>query len=1084
MIARLWWKEARLFWPIAVVLALATGLGQWLAIRYQAPDARQGFLTLMALGWACLYALSVGAAAFAGEREGGTLVLLDTVPVSRRLLWGGKASFAIVSTLAVAVLFFGIAWLGTERWNIEKYAPGLVATGFAVLLLEAVGWGLFWSSISKSALTAAVLSVGCTGFFALATSLDYYGFSTAQSLSRSAPVGLGLALATILLSAVVMTAPERAALRAPRSSTRWQLRSPVILRPRQVVVPEPASVDAAAESWIRAFRVLLWQTWRESRTLRWLLAGIIWGPLLIGEWSRGFQGYDVMLFTAVLAALIAGVSVFGQENRDRTHRFLANHAARPGLVWLAKLAVWTITLALVGAPLLFAAGTWILWSPGARAADSTVAYIAALLNAIAVGQLCGMAIRRGITAFAVTLVSVFAVLSPQFGLLGAHLLHPAWLLATPLAFLAVSWAWSGDWLLDRPGLARWVRLWLWLFLAFATIGLSYAGSRAWGLPDPGPVLGTGSLATAVGQSLPGSNAAGLYREADRRLVPIQRIEGSPEQPTVAEWLSANKLVLDTIREAVALPRCRFEAFEAKDLFSQMPLPRLVDLARLVAAEARQRQSQGDLAGAWNDVVLLLRMARQVAGDVPLALMRQALQVEREAIGLAMTWSTDPRLTREQLRAALAEYRALPGMTHASDSIRIEASLAERTLDLPVSTLRDRLTEMMSEPKQTIDSWQLVNIDAMTTPWEIVRSRRALRTLLGMAASDADLDPWLRPQREQGPGFPPTIPLLESTPLARQLYPNVEALRLTADDNEVARRALVQILALRSWQLAHKGRFPEKLDDLVPGELDELPVDPHVNRPFRYIWSSGQSLMPLGWIGPAGPSDWNQVQPMNGRRLLYSVGVDRRDDGAGESYGFNSQSYDIVFPLPPSPDAPPPPKPEADGGFPGAGVAPPLCSSEALRTLDPSALGPLARFSLPGQSPHRVEVRRLFDHAVHGASEEDQRGAVVGVFRNQVPEDADSFAELARLELGECGLIAENKPRPAGTSGRGQLVKGQWLGDIHYRRTAEPARREARVEPVSCGFRHDQARLQVACYPLHTAGDVHRAAQGAVFELAV
>jgi hypothetical protein len=287
--------------------------------------------------------------------------------------------------------------------------------------------------------------------------------------------------------------------------------------------------------------------------------------------------------------------------------------------------------------------------------------------------------------------------------------------------------------------------------------------------------------------------------------------------------------------------------------------------------------------------------------------------------------------------------------------------------------------------------------------------------------DADLDPWLRPQREQGSRFW-TTPLLESSPLAQQLYPNVEALRLMSDDNEVARRALVQILALRSWQLAHEGRFPEKLEDLIPGELDQLPVDPYVNRPFRYIWSSGQSLMPLGWIGPAGVTEWNEVRPMNGRRLLYSVGVDQRDDGARESYGVNSQSNDIVFPLPPSPDAPPlspdaplSPKPEAGGDLPGAPGEPPLCSSAALRALDPSAPRPLARYSLPGQSPHRVEVRRLFDHAVHGTREEHQRGAVVGEFRNQVPENADGFAEAARLELGECGLIAENKPRPARTS---------------------------------------------------------------------
>ncbi|MGA7497146.1 MAG: hypothetical protein WBX00_10500 [Isosphaeraceae bacterium] len=48
-----------------------------------------------------------------------------------------------------------------------------------------------------------------------------------------------------------------------------------------------------------------------------------------------------------------------------------------------------------------------------------------------------------------------------------------------------------------------------------------------------------------------------------------------------------------------------------------------------------------------------------------------------------------------------------------------------------------------------------------------------------------------------------------------------------DHNKVERRALVQILALRVWQLRHDGRLPEKLQKLVTsGVLDELPADPY------------------------------------------------------------------------------------------------------------------------------------------------------------------------------------------------------------------------------------------------------------------
>ena len=50
----------------------------------------------MALAWSVLYAVVVGSAAFAGERETGTLRLLDILPAARPVVWAGKFSFRAV----------------------------------------------------------------------------------------------------------------------------------------------------------------------------------------------------------------------------------------------------------------------------------------------------------------------------------------------------------------------------------------------------------------------------------------------------------------------------------------------------------------------------------------------------------------------------------------------------------------------------------------------------------------------------------------------------------------------------------------------------------------------------------------------------------------------------------------------------------------------------------------------------------------------------------------------------------------------------------------------------------------------------
>ena len=61
------------------------------------------------------------------------------------------------------------------------------------------------------------------------------------------------------------------------------------------------------------------------------------------------------------------------------------------------------------------------------------------------------------------------------------------LLVIPAGLLAVSWAWSGDWLLDRPAPGRWLRLGLLLTGLFTLVVSWYAGYRAWSIRDVGPI---------------------------------------------------------------------------------------------------------------------------------------------------------------------------------------------------------------------------------------------------------------------------------------------------------------------------------------------------------------------------------------------------------------------------------------------------------------------------------------------------------------------------------------------------------------------------------------------------------------------
>ena len=548
MYASLWWKDTRQFWPIWVFLVLAAVLIQAMLIYFFGSEVRQGGLGLLALLYASLYSFAVGAAAFAGERETGTLRLLDTIPIDRRIVWNSKVSFALVTTLALTVVLLLIALGGTDhnQWNITPRGAF-----FSTIVLVSLGWGLACSATSSNALTAAVVAICATvvsqGIPLIRLDL-YFG-------SRDFPMGLVLWQAIVFLTTLFAS---NVAFARSVSWRRFQLsfRSPIVvdrsddaasgrvphLSPvATVLLPRPASAPYTTvaappmpprQSWASGARVLAWQTVKGGRRTWLLLAGILVAMGGISFTQSSYVDSIWFVMISIGLTLVAGANVFGSENIARTHRFLTHHGARPGLVWLIKMAVWIVGAAILGVPLA------ILLLFNARVAHTAtdqawVVGVAAILINFAIAQLGGMAMRRGITAVAVSMMLALVVLVPLWGLLAANML-PVWgMFVVPVGLLFVSWAWSGDWLFDRPAPGRWIRLGVLLTAVFALEFGWYAGYRAWSIADVGPIappaLWTDSALSANAiQSVPITadgvpseierNAADLYREAGRRLV--------------------------------------------------------------------------------------------------------------------------------------------------------------------------------------------------------------------------------------------------------------------------------------------------------------------------------------------------------------------------------------------------------------------------------------------------------------------------------------------------------------------------------------------------------------------------------------
>jgi hypothetical protein len=902
MYARLWWKETRVFWPIWIALGVVAAGVQWFLLWSKVEAAQRGLLIVIGLGWSVLNAFAVGAGVFAAEREANTQVFLDTLPVGRKMLWTSKVSFALGTTVGLALALAALGALGTTQRDPSEYPKEMLLQGIGILLLEAVAWSLLWSVMLGSALQAAVAGMGTVSLLNVLLSLRP-GVRYSMVWSAFPGARLQLAGVALLVSWVVFT-------RAPRRG-----------RSSSVVM------GLAAQPGPR-FGRLVWETLRESwRT--WLLLTVAWGGLMLALWlalTRESNRPDEpwIAFGFLTGVLAAGVSVFGPANRTRNYRFLAYHGVSPGLVWTAKLTVWSVfmtALVLVSAVALFL---------GTRRSDQELLQLLAaggpVIEAFVIAVLAGQVLKRSITAWVVAFLAVLLVALAQLGLSVAKMVPMASLVLLPLLLLAISRAWASDWMNDLRGIARWVRLAAMLGSTAVLLVALYVGYRAWSVPDVGSPFPLRPAALSPAAIAPDQDAAldytrilaelkaldhaansGITADESKERLPtpedlVQFVRSSGQanlKPAVA-WWNARRALIEPIRQAAAKPEARFPS---RVFFSSGVDSRIEELRSVVVllgVDNFQRRSGRDLAGAWDDILTVFRMAAQIDRTHGFVETIHALRWRTQALEWALAWAGDPRQTPAQLRSALTDFRTLPKLVPPAVILEAEYRLDERTLRREPEVLVNMLVG---------DSIQWSLLRKLVTPWwERERAVRVLRLDFARQLRLAALEPWQQPSDERIRRAELDW-YVESTPLFRPLAAFSTYGRHTPT---LLSRAFEQVAALRVWQLEHDGHYPETLEALVPGLLPSLPRDPYSGGPFGYRRADHSSegapvVLPLGLGGMTVPNpgqlEGSLLQALEftqqGQWLLYSVGPDEFDNGARIDYRPVPTESDLVFPLPPS-----------------------------------------------------------------------------------------------------------------------------------------------------------------------------------------
>jgi len=155
-----------------------------------------------------------------------------------------------------------------------------------------------------------------------------------------------------------------------------------------------------------------------------------------------------------------------------------------------------------------------------------------------------------------------------------------------------------------------------------------------------------------------------------------------EFPMLADWINEIDEPLDAIAEAIRKPVFFFPLLQSSESVESGKPQSLLEVrmsdahlfrtvARLFQARATYRIGQGNIDGAIDDQLTLLRLGRHVTPKGPLVQYLVGLAIEGTARGIPVHANPEHPLTKQQIRLLLDGFDALPPRASSRDALEWE-----------------------------------------------------------------------------------------------------------------------------------------------------------------------------------------------------------------------------------------------------------------------------------------------------------------------------------------------------------------------------------------------------------------------------
>lgn len=353
------------------------------------------------------------------------------------------------------------------------------------------------------------------------------------------------------------------------------------------------------------------------------------------------------------------------------------------------------------------------------------------------------------------------------------------------------------------------------------------------------------------------------------------------EAALVEWQRGTEL-----REAVFVADANAE-------FAETPVWDLQRLGILADLKAMRCLDEGKTEEAWHWLRALMRFSRHLGQNGHLIDRMLGVALHGLAAETVVIWAADERISPEDLQRVLTEVREIYRLTVAN-SVYLKTQY--RWYIPLLSSLKDFPHNMGMMQRRLTAAHLFLN-------GEPDLCRILLRHVYANHLSQCDLPRWERTIAgtrrvlflPNGSETPPLMDVnklddgLARSVLARLIDPGTDRLINETDKEQAVQTALELCLTAELFR-RKTGAYPDSLDALVPEFLDEIPRD---------LFGSGPAEKMLMIRRDVEIRDKDD-QPRPTGLIIYSRGLNGKDDRGLDSRGLNEESDDVGLriPLPP------------------------------------------------------------------------------------------------------------------------------------------------------------------------------------------